>query len=217
MSRGYRMLKGYAEASFIERKSKFISHVQPVYTEEEALEFLAGIRKKHYDATHNCYAYILGDTMNIQRSSDDGEPSGTAGIPILEVLRKEQLTNSIVVVTRYFGGILLGAGGLIRAYTEGASNGIRAAGTVRVNSFTIHQLKLDYSFLSKLQYEIGKKEYIIDEVDYLEDVTMKVLTDIDQSEAFAEEVAQWTNGVVKAQALGEQLLKVDEASGLIMK
>lgn len=217
MARGYRMLKGYAEASFIERKSKFIAYVQAVYSEEEALGFLNGIRKKHYDATHNCYAYILGDTMNIQRSSDDGEPSGTAGIPILEVLRKEQLTNSIVVVTRYFGGILLGAGGLIRAYTEGAVNGIRTAGCVRVNSFSIHRLKLDYSFLSKLQYEIAKKEYIIDEVEYQEDVTMKVLTDEAQSENFAVEVAQWTNGAVSVEALGEQLLKVDEASGLIMK
>lgn len=217
MAKSYRMLKGYAETSFIERKSKFISYVQPVYSEEEALEFLGGIRKKHYDATHNCYAYILGDTMNIQRSSDDGEPSGTAGVPILEVLRREQLTNSIVVVTRYFGGILLGAGGLIRAYAEGASAGIKAAGSVKVQLFAVHRLRLDYSFLSKLQYEIAKKNYIIDAAEYLEDVTLKVLTESALGNAFVEEVAQWTNGAVKVEALGEQLLKVDEASGLIMK
>jgi len=217
MAKSYRMLKGYAETGFVEKKSKFISYVQPVYSEEEALEFLGGIRKKHYDASHNCYAYILGDTMNIQRSSDDGEPSGTAGVPILEVLRKEQLTNSIVVVTRYFGGILLGAGGLIRAYTEGASAGIKAAGSVKVQLFSVHLLKLDYSFLSKLQYEIAKKNYIIDTVEYLEDVTMKVLTETALGDAFIEDIAQWTNGVVKVEALGEQLLKVDEASGLIIK
>lgn len=216
MSSGYRMLKGYADTYFIEKKSKFISYVQPVYTEEEALNFLAGIRKKHYDATHNCYAYILGESMNIQRSSDDGEPSGTAGVPILEVLKKEELTNSIVVVTRYFGGIMLGAGGLIRAYTEGASRGIKAAGTVRVQPFLVHRLKLDYGLLSKLQYEIPKKDYIIESIEYLEDVTMRVLMAPDREDAFLQDLAQWTNGSVASESLGEQLLKVDEASGKIL-
>jgi uncharacterized YigZ family protein len=217
MSVGYRMIKGYAETSFIERKSKFITYVQPVYSEEEALQFLNSIRKKHYDATHNCYAFILGDSMNIQRSSDDGEPSGTAGIPILEVLKKEQLTNSIIIVTRYFGGVLLGAGGLIRAYTEGAASSIKAAGTVKVQPFAIHQLKMDYSFLSKLQYEISKRDYIIDNIEYLEDVTMKVLTAASLENAFIEDIAQWTNGSIAVEYLGEQMLKVDEASGTIMK
>jgi len=100
------MLKSYADTYFIEKKSKFISYSKPVYSEEEALQFISSIRKKHYDASHNCYSYILGESMNIQRSSDDGEPSGTAGIPILVVLKKEEIANSIVVVTRYFGGIM---------------------------------------------------------------------------------------------------------------
>lgn len=217
MSVGYRMLKGYAETSFIERKSKFISYVQPVYSEDEALKFLNSIRKKHYDAAHNCYAFVLGDSMNIQRSSDDGEPSGTAGVPILEVMKKEQITNSIIIVTRYFGGILLGAGGLIRAYTEGASGGIKAAGTVTVQPFVVHRLKMDYSFLSKLQYEISKKDYIIENTEYLEDVTMRVLTTSALGDAFIEDIAQWTNGSVAVESLGEQMLKVDEASGAIMK
>lgn len=217
MSVGYRMLKGYAEASFVERKSKFISYVQPVYSEDEALQFLNGIRKKHYDASHNCYAFILGDSMNIQRSSDDGEPSGTAGVPILEVLKKEQITNSIVIVTRYFGGVLLGAGGLIRAYTEGASAGIKAAGMVRVQPFAVHRLKMDYPWLSKLQYEISRKDYIIENIEYLQDVTMRVLTNAAQSAAFIGEVAQWTNGSVPAEYLGEEMLKVDESSGMIIK
>lgn len=217
MTTSYRMLKAYADTYFIEKKSKFISYVQPVYSEEEALHFLSGIRKKHYDASHNCYAYILGSSMNIQRSSDDGEPSGTAGVPILEVLKKEEVTNSIIVVTRYFGGIMLGAGGLIRAYTEGAVQGIKAAGTVRVQPFMVHQLKMDYSFLSKLQYEIPRKDYIIENIEYLENVTMHVLTTPDQGNAFLEDVAEWTNGSISVDTLGEQMLKVDEASGTIQK
>jgi uncharacterized YigZ family protein len=217
MTTGYRMLKGYADTFFIEKKSKFISYVQPVYTEEEALQFLGSIRKKHYDATHNCYAYILGESMNIQRSSDDGEPSGTAGVPILEVLKKEELTNSIIIVTRYFGGIMLGAGGLIRAYTEGASRGIRAAEIVRVQPFSVHRLKVDYGLLSKLQYEIPRKDYIIESMEYLEHVTMQVLTAPELTEAFLEDIAQWTNGSVSAESLGEQMFKVDETSGTILK
>jgi uncharacterized YigZ family protein len=217
MKNGYRMLKSYADTYFIEKKSKFISYVQPIYSEEEALQFLGGIRKKHYDASHNCYAYILGESMNIQRSSDDGEPSGTAGVPILEVMKKEEITNSILIVTRYFGGIMLGAGGLIRAYTEGAARGIKTSGTVRVQPFAVHQLKMDYSFLSKLQYEIPKKDYIIDNIEYLENVTMRVLTTVDLGNVFIEDIAQWTNGVIEVESLGEQMLKIDEANDTILK
>jgi len=211
------MLKNYADTCFIEKKSRFISYVQPVYSEEEAMQFLGSIRKKHYDATHHCYAYILGESMNVQRSSDDGEPSGTAGVPILEVLKKEEITNSIVIVTRYFGGILLGAGGLIRAYTEGAARGINASGTVRVQPFSVHQLKMDYSFLSKLQYEIPRKNYIIENIEYLENVTMRVLTLLENKNAFIQDIAEWTNGNIIVNSLGEQMLKVDEASSTIMK
>ncbi len=216
MKNGYRMIKNYANTYFIEKKSKFITYVQPIYSEEEAILFLGTIRKKHYDASHNCYAYILGESMSVQRSSDDGEPSGTAGIPILEVLRKEEVTNSIIIVTRYFGGIMLGAGGLIRAYTEGAVNGIKAAGTVRVQPFAVHQLKMDYSFLSKLQYELPKKDYIIDNIEYLENVTMRVLTAVDLENTFIEDIAQWTNGSITVESLGEQMLKIDEASDAIL-
>ncbi|KUO72854.1 MAG: hypothetical protein APF77_00305 [Clostridia bacterium BRH_c25] len=217
MSIRYRMLKDYADTCFIEKKSRFISYAQPVYSEEEAMQFLSSIRKKHYDAGHNCYAYILGESMNTQRSSDDGEPSGTAGVPILEVLKKEGLTNSIVIVARYFGGILLGAGGLIRAYTESAVRGIKAAGIVWVQPFAVHQLQMDYSFLSKLQYELSKKDYIIENIEYLENVTMKVLTAAEHRDAFIEDIAQWTNGSIAAEFLGEQMLTVDETSGAIMK
>ncbi len=217
MASGYRMLKNYADTYFIEKKSRFISYAKPIYSENEALQFLGTIRKKHYDATHNCYAFIIGESMNIQRSSDDGEPSGTAGIPILEVLKKEGITNSIIVITRYFGGIMLGAGGLIRAYTEGAVKGIEAAGTVMVKPFAVYQLKMDYGFLSKLQHEISKKGYIIANTEYLENITMQVLTSLELKDALIDDIAQWTNGNIYAEFLGEQMLKVDEISGAIMK
>lgn len=217
MENSYRMLKGYADTYFIERKSKFISYAQPVCTEEEALQFLGTIRKKHYDATHNCYAYILGETMNIQRSSDDGEPSGTAGVPILEVLKKEGITNSIIIVTRYFGGIMLGAGGLIRAYTEGASAGIKAAGVVRVQPFAVHEITIAYSYLSKLQYEIPRKKYLIEGVEYLDIVKMRILTASHEKNRLSENIARWTNGSASVKYLGEEMLKVDETTNELIK
>ena len=178
MEKTYKMLKQYGEASFIERKSRFISYAMPVTTEEEAIEFLNSIRKKHYDATHNCYAYILGENAEIQRSSDDGEPSGTAGIPILEIIRKEGLTNTIVVVTRYFGGILLGAGGLIRSYAEGAKLALSAAGIIEVKAFSFFAIHIDYSYLGKIQHEALKKQYIIQNIDYTDLVKITLLVSL---------------------------------------
>ncbi len=216
MTHGYRMIKDYGEASFIEKKSKFISYTRPVQTEEEALQFLSGIRKKHYDATHNCYAYVLGENGGVQRSSDDGEPSGTAGLPILEVLRKENLTDTIIVVTRYFGGIMLGAGGLIRAYTEGAAGAVRAAGTVLVQPYAVYSLMIDYSALSKLQYELPRKQYLITDIQYADTVSMRILTRLNQKDAFPADSAEWTNGTAACSFLGIELLKLDEANDKII-
>lgn len=213
MNKKYKMIKDYGEASFIERKSRFISYAMPVYTEEEALQFLNNIRKKHYDATHNCYAYIIGENSSTQRSSDDGEPSGTAGIPILEVLKKEDLTNTIIVVTRYFGGIMLGAGGLIRAYTEGAVRAIDAAGVIEVKPFSFFAIKADYSHLGKIQYEASKKDYLIKKIDYAEAVTITMLTPIEQKESLENDINNWTGGGALISYLGDEMLKVDQGSG----
>ncbi len=213
----YRTLKDYAETCFIEKKSKFISYAQPVCSEEEALQFLSAIRKKHYDATHNCYAYILGESMDTQRSNDDGEPPGTAGIPILEVLKSERITNSIIIVTRYFGGIMLGAGGLIRAYSEGAATVVRASGIVTAKPFAEYRLTVDYGFLNRLQHEISRKNYIIENIEYLENVTLNILTPLELKCEFIENIAQWTNGSINAEYLGDRMLKIDETSGTIMK
>lgn len=215
MERTVRMAKEYTETSFVEKKSKFISYISPVYTEQEAVNFINSIKKKHYDATHNCSAFIIGDSANIQRSSDDGEPSGTAGVPMLEVLRKEGLTNTVVVVTRYFGGILLGAGGLIRAYTQGVADAVRAAGIVKLQPYEVYNVNIDYSFLSKLQYELARKDYVVADTQYLDTVTMKLLAEPQLSESLQEDLVQWTNGNVSIVHLGTETLKVDEAVGKI--
>lgn len=210
MYKSYKMIKSKAEASFIERKSEFISNVMPIYSDEEASNFLNLIRKKHYNATHNCYAYILGEDSMTQRSSDDGEPSGTAGLPILEVIRKEGLTNTIIVVTRYFGGVLLGAGGLIRAYTESAALGIKASGKVIVQPYAVFTIGIEYSQLGKLQYEIQKKDYIIDNIQYNENVALTLLVLPEAKEQLYSDIAEWTNGTAQINFIEIEMKQVDE-------
>ncbi|NLM43997.1 MAG: YigZ family protein [Clostridiales bacterium] len=214
MEKTYKMLKQYGEASFIERKSRFISYAMPVTTEEEAIEFLNSIRKKHYDATHNCYAYILGENAEIQRSSDDGEPSGTAGIPILEIIRKEGLTNTIVVVTRYFGGILLGAGGLIRSYAEGAKLALSAAGIIEVKAFSFFAIHIDYSYLGKIQHEALKKQYIIQNIDYTDLVKITLLVSPKYKDSLVKDINNWTNGNVLIEYMKDDMVKIDLDTGL---
>jgi uncharacterized YigZ family protein len=210
------MAKQNSESIFIEKKSKFISYIAPVYTEQEAVDFVNAIKKKHYDASHNCSAFIVGETGDIQRSSDDGEPSGTAGLPILEVLRKESLTNTAIVVTRYFGGIMLGAGGLIRAYTQGCADAVKAAGIMRLQPYGLYEITIDYNMLSKMQYEMSKKEYLISNIQYLDIVILKMLVIPEQSQAFQEDIIQWTNANALIEYIGIETLKVDELTGKII-
>ena len=142
----YKTVKKGAYDEFVEKKSRFIGYVKPVTTEDEAIEFVNAVRKKHSDATHNCYAYIVREN-NIMRYSDDGEPAGTAGMPILDVLRKEDLTDVCVVVTRYFGGTLLGTGGLVRAYTKGAQVGLDAAERIEKLFCNIYSMKFIHVYI----------------------------------------------------------------------
>lgn len=146
---GYKTIAERAEASFTEKKSEFIGYIAPCKTEEEALSFIEEIRKLHRKATHNCYAYILRDN-NIGRHSDDGEPSGTAGAPMFEVLKKEELTDVCCVVTRYFGGVLLGAGGLVRAYTNGVKVAVEAARIKEMKPAEKIKISVDYSLYGKM-------------------------------------------------------------------
>ncbi|SHH14724.1 YigZ family protein [Tepidibacter thalassicus] len=197
MVKQYKTIHEYGEDEVIIEKSRFIGYAKPVSTEEEAIEFINKIKKKHKDATHNVWAYTIGMNMGIQRYSDDGEPSGTAGIPTLEVIKKEDLRNVAVVVTRYFGGIKLGAGGLVRAYTKGAKIGLNAGKIINRILFKDVRFKIDYTLLGKVQNELLNLGYIIKEILYEDMVTIVVYSRIDEVENIKEKVIDFTNGKVE--------------------
>lgn len=188
--------KTIAQASenvIIEKKSKFIATVYPVQTVEEADLYMQQLRKKYYDATHNCFAYQIGDHNEFQRSSDDGEPQGTAGKPILEVLKGEQIKNTLICVTRYFGGTLLGTGGLVRAYGRAAKEGLLAAGIIEKKHIRLFTLKMPYTLSGKVQYLLGERNYVIRESIYLEDVTFIVEVQVEEEEIFTKWLEENTN------------------------
>ena len=174
------------------KKSDFIAHVKHVETEESAREFLQIMRKKYFDATHNCSAWILGELGNLQKSNDDGEPSGTAGNPILDTIQKHELTNTAVVVTRYFGGIKLGAGGLIRAYSHTATLGLDAAKIVQMTTFQQVDLTLEYNFLAPVENFLRQKNIIVTNSEYAELVTLTVILLPDDVENFLVELTNLT-------------------------
>lgn len=193
----YKTVKKGAFAEFIEKKSRFIGYVKPVTNEEEAIDFVNAVRKKHSDATHNCYAYIVRDN-NIMRYSDDGEPAGTAGMPILDVLRKEDLTDVCVVVTRYFGGTLLGTGGLVRAYTKGAQVGLDAAERIEKLFCNIYSVKCDYSMMGSLQYAIQEDgEYILKDTIFTDSVEFIVYVKFADAQRFEKMIENKTAGQIK--------------------
>ncbi|MCJ0932588.1 YigZ family protein [Virgibacillus halodenitrificans] len=182
------------------QKSKFIGYVRRVETEEAAQNFIQEIKKKHHDATHNCSAYMIGEHDQIQKANDDGEPSGTAGVPILDVLKKQQLKDTAVVVTRYFGGIKLGAGGLIRAYSSTTSQAIRTTGIVKRQLMQGFSLTIDYTLLGKLENELRQTSYVLDTINYLDKVELIVYVKISEMEHFQE----WIINLTSDQALIEK-------------
>lgn len=192
------------EHEIIIKKSKFICHIKNVTTEEEANAFIESIKRKHWDATHNCSAYMIGEHDEVQKANDDGEPSGTAGKPILEVIKKNKLKDTVIVVTRYFGGILLGAGGLIRAYGQSASEVIQDVGVIERILHTIVSITVDYTWLGKLENELNNKEYKIQEINYLDQVTIKVYAEVGKEELLENFITNITNGQAKI-TRGEQL------------
>lgn len=175
------------------QKSRFIGYVKRVETEAEAQAFIDEIKKKHHDATHNCSAYMIGENDQIQKANDDGEPSGTAGIPMLEVLKKQHLKDTVIVVTRYFGGIKLGAGGLIRAYGNMTSQAIKATGIVKRQLVQAISVTADYTLLGKLENDIRNSDYILDSIDYLENVEFIVYVKKDEVQTFHEWIVDLTN------------------------
>ncbi|MGL5347822.1 MAG: YigZ family protein [Peptostreptococcaceae bacterium] len=197
----YKTLHEYGMDEIIIEKSTFIGYAKPIKTEEEAIEFVNEIKKKHKDATHNVWAYTVGKNMNIQRYSDDGEPQGTAGIPTLEVIKKEDLRDVVVVVTRYFGGIKLGAGGLVRAYTKGAKVGIEAAKVIEKVMYQEIRIKIDYNQLGKVQNEIMNMGYFVKDTVYEDNVEIIVYSRLEEVSKLTEKMidvtsatAQITNG-----------------------
>ena len=179
-------------ASYEIQKSRFIAYTSHVETEAEARDFVAAIKKKHFDARHNCSAWVLGADSSQQKSNDDGEPGGTAGNPILEAIKQHGLTNVVVVVTRYFGGIKLGAGGLIRAYSHTASLGLEATPCLEVKPFCLMEVEMDYSLLGTVENWIRNEELRTGETAYLDKVTVRLLVEPADCEAISTELTNLT-------------------------
>ena len=190
----YRTVYAGNEAEIIEKKSRFIATVCPVKSEEEAIAFIESMRKKYWDATHNCFAYVIGERFQVQRCSDDGEPSGTAGKPMLDVLLGEEIHDTAVVVTRYFGGTLLGTGGLVRAYQDSTKAGLSASTVIEKNWGRKLKIGTDYTGLGKIQYILAQRKLSVLDTVYTEKVDIEVLIPIDQIGSVKAEIIEGTNG-----------------------
>ncbi|TVY09752.1 YigZ family protein [Paenibacillus cremeus] len=190
----YRTVKAFGSAEIVIKKSRFIGFAKPVVSEEEAIQFIEGIKKEHWSATHNCSAYMIGERDEIQKASDDGEPSGTAGKPILEVIKNQGLKNVAVVVTRYFGGIMLGAGGLIRAYTDGAVVGLAAAEQVYKVLHREVLVEIDYTWLGKVENELRGRAMLMGDTSFADKVTLCCLPVVTEADRFIAWMTDLTQG-----------------------
>ena len=198
----YLVPTGFGEDEFVEKKSRFIGRAWLVESEEEALQKIQEMKKQHYDATHNCWAYIIRD--GAVRFSDDGEPGGTAGMPMLQVLQREGLYNVVCVVTRYFGGILLGAGGLVRAYTKGAKIAVDAAGKSMKRVWTVLYIPCPYSFYERVKLETENFGGIIRKTAFGAEVELEVLFPETQANPFLEKLTDMTSGTVEGMEVGQE-------------
>ena len=181
----------------VEKKSRFIASISPVKSEEEAINFINSVKKKYYDARHNCFAYVINADLPIVRFSDDREPSGTAGKPMLDVLLGENLQNIVVVVTRYFGGVLLGTGGLVRAYGKAVKESVLASKIVEITSYNKVTIISDYFMSGKIQYEITKNNYLLVDTIYTDIVTFVLYIKYDLLDSFEKDIINLTNNTVK--------------------
>lgn len=197
---------GAGEAEFVEKRSSFLGHVRYVETEDEAKAFVTEMKKKFYDARHNCWCYIIKD--GAVRYSDDGEPQGTAGVPMLEVLKREGVTNVVCVVTRYFGGVLLGTGGLLRAYTKSAKDALDAAGICVVRRWVKAEIACSYAMLERLKTECTAIGGVVADIEYSADVCLKLLLPEDKADAFSQRTADVTAGASELEITGEEFKPV---------
>lgn len=190
-------IKNNIETKFIEKKSTFITHLIRVNIEDEAREFIQTMKKKHYDATHVCSAYVIGDNNEITRANDDGEPSGTAGAPMLDVLIKNELKNVCAVVIRYFGGTKLGTGGLVRAYSGGVIDAIKNATLVERKDALETSIEIDYSLNGKIEYEIAKTNFIVHDIEYSDKITYILYVMKEEEELFLNWITEMTSNQYK--------------------
>ncbi len=202
----YYVPSGPGEAEYVEKRSRFLGHVRPAESEEEARAFIAEMKKTHYDARHNCWCYLLKDGP--ERYSDDGEPQGTAGMPMLEVLRREGVTNAVCVVTRYFGGVLLGAGGLFRAYTRSAKDALDAAGVSAVRRWVAMELPCSYAAAERFKQELAAFGGVAESMDYGAAVTIRALVPEEKAEAFRARIFELSGGGVSPAVTGESFRAV---------
>lgn len=209
MRNDYHTVKGYGESETIIQKSRFLTYVERAETEQDAQDFINNIKQLHRDATHNCSAYIIGEHDNVQKANDDGEPSGTAGVPMLEVLKKQGLKDTVVVVTRYFGGIKLGGGGLIRAYGKATTEGIAAAKVVERKLHHLMKVQVDYTWLGKVENEVRNSSYPLKEINYADSVEFFVYTEANEEITFTNWIIEMTNGQAKIKIIEKEFLEFD--------
>ncbi|SDJ22617.1 YigZ family protein [Salimicrobium halophilum] len=212
MLNSYYTVKPEGAKEIVIQKSRFIGYIRRCETEEEAQAFVNEIKKKHKDATHNCSAYMIGEHDLIQKANDDGEPSGTAGVPMLEVLKKRGLKDTAVVVTRYFGGIKLGAGGLIRAYGGAVSEAIEETGIVERKLMKQMSVSIDYSLLGKVENEARQSKYILDTINYLEKVELLLYTENEDQDEFRDWITNITSGQAEIREGDLSYMEIDVPS-----
>ncbi|MBQ7133412.1 MAG: YigZ family protein [Ruminococcus sp.] len=198
----YITVKGYDEDEFIEKRSRFIGYIKHVETEKEATDFIAQIRQKHWDATHNVYAYSLRENQ-VKRYSDDNEPQGTAGIPVLDVLQKNNVVDAVIVVTRYFGGVLLGAGGLVRAYSHGASIALKKIGTVTMQMCSVCELSCTYTQYGRIPATIASFDGVVDDSEFTDAVRVKFHIPCDNLKRLNEVLSELSCGECSAKELSK--------------
>ncbi|MEE0419084.1 MAG: YigZ family protein [Lachnospiraceae bacterium] len=197
MMKSYKTTYKGGESEIVEKKSRFIATVRPVESEEEALAFIAEMKKKYWNATHNCSAFVVGENQELQRCSDDGEPQGTAGRPMLDVLLGEAVHNTAVVVTRYFGGTLLGTGGLVRAYSRAVQEGLKSSVVIEKQQGYLLKMQTDYNGVGKIQYLLGQNRISVVDSTYTQEVELQALVPAANLEKLKEELTEATSGRVK--------------------
>lgn len=206
----YTTVCGYGTGEIVEKKSRFIAEVFPVVSEDEVSAHIEKIKKEYWDARHHCWAYVIGQNPGTERMSDDGEPAGTAGKPILEVIRGRGLTDVLVVVTRYFGGTLLGTGGLVRAYTQAALEGLSHAGILRKVPGIRLKIGTDYTGLGKIQYLLAQREISILDTVYTDRVEILTAAAVDMAESLKKEITEGTSGQAVIEEDGQCWLEITE-------